>query len=292
MVYLCKGKITLFISALMILVSCSTGYAPVRDLSSASSDSAYKVRLNRPPSNSSAKTYKVKLGDTLYSIAWKYGHNFKALADFNAISGDYTIYQGQVIKINLSDSVIKNRSNLAEKINISNKSSDKSVIKKTSTTIETIKKIKKAPKKAPARQKKSNERKINITKKGAPIRQSNIRWQWPAKGKVVKEFSNENKGLDLSGRLGESVYAAASGIVVYAGNGIIGYGNLIIIKHSEEFLSAYAHNSVIFIKEKSFIKAGEKIAEIGSSGTTKTVLHFEIRKDGKPVNPIKYLPEK
>ena len=130
------------------------------------------------------------------------------------------------------------------------------------------------------------------TAKSSNKSRGKVIWRWPAKGKVVNNFSSENKGLNISGDKGEAVYAAASGEVVYAGNGIIGYGNLIIIKHSPEYLSAYAHNSVILIGEGSRIKGGAKIAEIGSSGTIRTILHFEIRKDGKPVNPLKYLPRK
>ncbi|MEC8428765.1 MAG: peptidoglycan DD-metalloendopeptidase family protein, partial [Pseudomonadota bacterium] len=122
-----------------------------------------------------------------------------------------------------------------------------------------------------------------------------VKWRWPAKGKVIATFSSRNplnKGVDIAGKLGESVVAAGSGVVVYAGSGVRGYGKLMIIKHSETFLSAYAHNRKLLVKEGQSVKAGQKIAEMGSSGTDRNKLHFEIRKEGKPVNPMGYLPKR
>ena len=101
-----------------------------------------------------------------------------------------------------------------------------------------------------------------------------------------------NKGINIASSLGESVMAAAAGTVVYAGTGVRGYGNLVIVRHNDEFLSAYAHASRVLVRENQKIKAGEKIAETGSTGTDKVKLHFEIRKNGKPVNPLSYLPKK
>jgi lipoprotein NlpD len=100
-----------------------------------------------------------------------------------------------------------------------------------------------------------------------------------------------SKGIDIAGSLGESVLAAAAGSVVYAGTGLRGYGNLVIIRHNEKFLSAYAHASRIVVRENESVKAGQKIAEIGSTGTDKVKLHFEIRENGKPVDPLKFLPK-
>jgi len=112
---------------------------------------------------------------------------------------------------------------------------------------------------------------------------------------VIESFSLSgriNKGIDLAGRKGEPVFAAADGKVVYSGTGLVGYGNLIIIKHNETFLSAYAHNSRLLLSEGDIAKAGQKIAEIGSTGANRDKLHFEIRRDGKPVNPMTYLPNR
>jgi lipoprotein NlpD len=123
----------------------------------------------------------------------------------------------------------------------------------------------------------------------APIKQ----WIWPVQGTVINKFESKgigNRGLDIAGRRGEPVRAAASGRVVYSGEGLRGYGRLIIIKHNDDFLSAYAHNDKIFVKENELVKAGQKIASMGSSGAERTKLHFEIRLRGKPVDPLNYLP--
>ena len=120
-------------------------------------------------------------------------------------------------------------------------------------------------------------------------------WIWPVKGPLIQGFSTTgviNKGIDLAGTKGEPVLAAADGKVVYSGTGLVGYGNLIIIKHNETYLSAYGHNSKLLLKEGQWAKAGQKIAEIGSTGTQRDKLHFEIRRNGKPVDPLQYLPKR
>ena len=109
---------------------------------------------------------------------------------------------------------------------------------------------------------------------------------------MVNGFGSNNKGINIAGSGGDPVLSAAPGVVVYAGNGLLGYGNLIIINHNQTYLSAYAHNRRLLVKEQQRVKAGQKIAEIGNSGAAKTMLHFEIRKEGKPVDPIRYLPRR
>ena len=128
----------------------------------------------------------------------------------------------------------------------------------------------------------------------APIA-SNVAWQWPTSGNIIQGFSDTdggNKGIDISGSRGQSVKAAASGRVVYAGNALRGYGNLIIIKHNDDFLSAYAHNDKILVTDQQEVKAGQEIAKMGSSGTNTVKLHFEIRYKGKSVDPIRYVPRR
>ncbi len=123
-------------------------------------------------------------------------------------------------------------------------------------------------------------------------------WTWPTGGKVLTQFvdggagKESNKGIDIAGRAGEPVQAAAAGKVVYAGSGLRGYGNLVIVRHNATYLSAYAHNSKILVKEGQTVTRGQKIAEIGSSDADQPKLHFEIRFQGKPVDPLKYLPER
>jgi lipoprotein NlpD len=120
----------------------------------------------------------------------------------------------------------------------------------------------------------------------------NISWIWPAEGKVVTNFSDGKKGIDIAGKLGQPVLAAGAGKVLYAGSGIRGYGNLVIVKHTNTLLSAYAHNKTIFVKEDQTVNQGQKIAEMGNSDSDAVKLHFEIRHQGKPVDPSKFLPSR
>jgi len=119
---------------------------------------------------------------------------------------------------------------------------------------------------------------------------ANIKWQWPVKGDIVEVFSNVSKGIDISGALGDKIAAAADGKIVYAGNALPGYGNLIIIKHNDDYLTSYSHNQTILIKELQEVKAGQPIATMGDVGASSVRLHFEIRYQAKSVDPLKYLP--
>lgn len=210
----------------------------------------------------------VQKSETLFALAWRYGWDYKALASANNIAYPYTIYPGQKIRIRHSQFASSAPSTGSSKTLTKNKSI------KNSHGPSAYKNSPQAPKPV--------------------VRQSNLGWSWPAKGEVIAKFSTKaptNKGIDISGTLGESVFAAAAGSVVYAGSGLLGYGNLVIIKHDDQFLSAYAHNKELLVKENQEVKAGQTIAEIGSSGTDKVKLHFEIRHKGKPVDPLKYLPK-
>jgi lipoprotein NlpD len=154
--------------------------------------------------------------------------------------------------------------------------------------------------KAPANSKpaKIAEKKTVSDKADAPapeaskpevVAEPGIRLSWPAKGKVTAEFSESNKGIDIAGKVGEPVLAASDGKVVYAGNSLRGYGNLVIVKHDNTYLTAYAHNSKLLVKEGDAVRKGQKIAEMGDTDTNSAKLHFELRVNGKPVNPIPYL---
>lgn len=120
---------------------------------------------------------------------------------------------------------------------------------------------------------------------------SALGWAWPASGKVIEEFhETRNKGIDISGKEGDAVLAAGDGQIVYSGSGLRGYGNLVIIKHTDDYISAYAHNKQILVKQGQAVKRGQRIAELGKSDADTPKLHFEIRRQGKPVDPLKYLP--
>lgn len=211
----------------------------------------------------------VEKGDTLFSIAWTYGWDYHELASTNSIAKPYTIYAGQKIDI-ANPPPYKKPSKVAS-------------VGKTSKPVR--KQEKPATKPVATRQSTPKNKSLD-SKKG---------WNWPAKGKVIDGFSTknpQNKGIDIAGKKGESVNAAAAGTVVYAGKGLRGYGNLVIIKHDSKFLSAYAHTSRILVREKESIKAGQVIAEIGSTGTDRVKLHFEIRRNGRPVDPLQFLPRR
>jgi lipoprotein NlpD len=121
-----------------------------------------------------------------------------------------------------------------------------------------------------------------------------LRWLWPANGPIIQHFTgkNGNNGVDISGRKGTLIRAAANGVVVYAGSGLRGYGQLLIIQHNEVFLSAYAHNQALLVGEGATVRRGQTVAEMGDTDAESPRLHFEIRRDGKPVNPLDYLPDK
>jgi lipoprotein NlpD len=214
----------------------------------------------------------VEKGDTLFSIAWAHGWDYQELASANSISRPYTIYTGQ--KIDISNSA---RYKKSPKV--------RSVGKSTKVT--------KKRKETATRPIQRNNKPVSKPKTAYRTNKSD--WQWPANGSILEGFStknSQNKGIDIVGKKGESVSAAAAGQVVYAGKGLRGYGNLVIIKHDETYLSAYAHASRILVREKEKIKAGQVIAEIGSTGTDRVKLHFEIRKNGRPVDPLRYLPKR
>jgi len=211
----------------------------------------------------------VEKGDTLFSIAWTYGWDYHKLASTNSITKPYVIYAGQKIDI-ANPPMVKKPSKVT------------SVGKSSKPTVK-----KEKPASKPVRTRHTATIKPSLDAKSG--------WKWPAKGKVIERFSSknpQNKGIDISGKKGESVNAAAAGTVVYAGKGLRGYGNLVIIKHDAKFLSAYAHTSRILVREKEKIKAGQIIAEIGSTGTNRVKLHFEIRRNGRPVDPLQFLPKR
>jgi lipoprotein NlpD len=121
--------------------------------------------------------------------------------------------------------------------------------------------------------------------------EDDIAWIWPSNGALIAGFDEvKNKGLKIAGKVGDPVVASADGRVVYAGSGLRGYGNLVILKHNETYLTAYAHNQTLLVKEDQTVRKGQRIADMGSSDADKVMLHFEVRRQGKPVDPAKYLP--
>ncbi len=231
----------------VLLAACAGGRpAPVKDHSSGVRQPTQRV---------------VRLGDTLYSIAWEQGLDFQTLARWNRIDPPYLIKPGQRLRTVAPVSPVHPRNrprNPAPKIA--------------------------APKPRP-RSRPSPAPRPQRASRG---------WVWPTTGRIVAGFSPRagRKGIDISGKYGQPVRSAAAGKVVYAGAGLRGYGKLIIVKHNETFLSAYAHNRKLLVKEGNRVTRGEKIAEMGRSGSNRVELHFEIRRRGSPVDPTRYLPSR
>ncbi|MBU3609530.1 peptidoglycan DD-metalloendopeptidase family protein [Polynucleobacter wuianus] len=204
--------------------------------------------------------YRVKKGDTLARIALDHGQGPRDVAQWNKAENP-----------NFNPNVIE----VGDLILIKPPASAKAVKPVDNKPTASAQKVD-AP--APAE-----------TSKPEVVAEPGIRLSWPAKGKVTGEFNETNKGIDIAGKVGEPVLAAADGKVVYAGNSLRGYGNLVIVKHDNTYLTAYAHNSKLLVKEGDSVRKGQKIAEMGDTDTNAPKLHFELRVNGKPVNPTPYL---
>ncbi|MBM7059819.1 peptidoglycan DD-metalloendopeptidase family protein [Pseudomonas sp. UL073] len=226
--------------------------------------------------------YRVQRGDTLYSIAFRYGWDWKALAARNNIAAPYTIRVGQIIRF---DQQVKPGQNVAKTAPVV-------------TTPATAKPNGSSPPVVVAPPASGTAAPAPVTQAQTPIQpvtRSTTGWAWPANGPLIGKFSSNgslNKGIDIAGELGQPVLAASDGSVVYAGSGLRGYGELVIIKHSDTYVSAYGHNRRLLVREGQQVKAGQTIAEMGSTGADRVKLHFEIRRQGKPVDPLQYLPNR
>ncbi|OZG72473.1 peptidase M23 [Hahella sp. CCB-MM4] len=222
-------------------------------------------------------SHRVSKGDTLYSIAWRYGRDYKELAEINNIPPPYIIKIGQRISLVVPEDYVFRTRKPAPTPAKSSKSTQSPPAQVAS--------------KKPVYKKK--QKPSGTSNKYVPQNVSG--WGWPHPGPIIDTYSvtgEVNKGVDIAGKIGDPVVAAASGEVVYAGSGLLGYGKLVIVNHSETYLSAYAHNRKILVKEGDYVKLGQQIAELGQTGAKRPMLHFEIRKNGKPVDPLTYLPKK
>lgn len=254
----------IIMNIILLLAACSTqSFAPTPDKS--------QIITNRP------KTHIVIPGDTLFSIAWRYGLKYEVLAKHNGISPPYIIRPAQVIRLDVAGVAGSNKQISSTRSPASGTAQRTITSQKSQST--------RQENKTPTVASKTDKKQVW----GAP------QWRWPGKGPLLSSFQGTNalnKGIDLGGKLGEPVFAAANGQVVYSGSGLRGYGKLLIVKHNETFLSAYAHNDRLLVKEGDLVKAGQRIADMGSSGTDRVKLHFEIRRDGTPVDPLKFLPRR
>lgn len=218
--------------------------------------------------------YTVKPGDTLIRIGLDHGQAFKDIARWSSLDNPNRIEVGQVLRVvpPASSAVVTKPVTLASATPVATAPAPAASADKHASSAPTP--ASSAP--APA---------------AAATTEDEINWIWPTNGTVLAGFDEvKNKGLDIGGAAGDPVLAAADGRVVYVGAGLRGYGNLIILKHNNTYLTAYAHNQTLLIKEDQSVRKGQKIAEMGSSDADRVKLHFEVRRQGKPVDPAKYLP--
>ncbi len=299
------------------LASCSQkAPAPVFDLyssnqhitkkSSAKKSRANKARYSHNNQYQSkleqTNQHTVKPGDTLFSIAWYYSVSVESLVVNNKLKNN-RIYPGQKLTLRSQKtqaSEIFDPESLVLALN--NEVLAKPIKSKVRKPLNTNRAKNKRSTKKHSNSKLAVSASNNLVDKRQssfvnkkPIKNNNLNWIWPADGSILSRFSNNNnanRGLDIAGSKGQAVRASAPGKVVYEGNGLKGYGNLVIIKHDNNYLSAYAHNDKVYVSENEVVKAGQRIADIGDSGTKRTKLHFEIRYKGKPVDPLNYLPQR
>jgi lipoprotein NlpD len=263
MTMIVRRALTAFL--IVLLAACQSGYQTTQNRQRSSVKPA-KAPAQSAPKTDGAGSVTVQAGDTVFGIAFRAGLNYRDVAAWNGIEEPYTIQVGQ--KLRLSPPSASMGAKAPKTIPVL--PNQKTVLSKTVPAGEPV-----------------------PVKPATPVL-SNIAWQWPAKGEIIGRYiagDKTNQGINIAGGNGQDIAAAADGTVVYSGAGLIGYGELLIIKHSNEWISAYAHNSKRLVAEGVRVKAGQHIAEMGQTGSVRTMLHFEIRRNGKPVDPLLYLPK-
>lgn len=266
-------------------------------------------------------SYVVMKGDTLYSIAFRQGVDFRDLAQWNGIAAPYTIWAGQRLTLSpparTAAAPVAATPSHASAVPATAASANSAPVfepiappahSSASASAPVAAASSTPPSAKPAAPAAAGTSVVPVAGVPAPVPAtlpppapaaagvsrvtSGVQWRWPADGSLVGRFQSGDAipGIEIAGKSGDAVRAAADGVVVYSGNGLVGYGELVIIKHNDSFLSAYGHNSKRLVKEGQRVSMGQQIAEMGSTGTTRVELGFQIRKDGNPVDPLGYLP--
>jgi lipoprotein NlpD len=274
-------KTLLSLAGLAVLVACSTAHrpAPVEDRSAMAkappppviaSSTQPEAAKPLPGAENAGKPgyYTVQRGDNLTRIGLDHGQAWRDLARWNNISNPDVIEVGQVVRVTPPGSTVENSGVVVRPVAQNGQSNAQQTNPQASAA----------------------NKPVPVAPPAPAAAGEDIAFAWPASGSVIAGFDEaKNKGLDIGGKAGDAVLAAADGQVVYAGAGLRGYGNLVILKHNNTYLTAYAHNQKLLVKEDQKVRKGDKIAEMGSSDADRVKLHFEVRKQGKPVDPAKFL---
>ncbi len=291
------GSILAMVAVGLVLGGCSSrslNHAPVEDRGTAGAKSASAVMdpntqpVKQPQGFENAGKpgyYTIKPGETLIRIGLDHGQSYKDIARWSGVENANHIEVGQVLRVipPVAAAAVVAPGAVSKPVT-------SSVV--TPVTSSPAQAASAAVKPASAAPLPASSTPVAVTSAAvASTSEDEIAWIWPTNGAVLAGFDEvKNKGLDIGGVAGEPVLAAADGRVVYVGAGLRGYGNLIILKHNNIYLTAYAHNQTLLIKEDQSVRKGQKIAEMGSSDADRVKLHFEVRRQGKPVDPAKYLP--
>lgn len=280
--------------------------APVEERGGAPAAAKPAATVATAATDSRAGYHTVKKGDTLYSIALDNGQDYKDVAAWNNLDNPNRIMIGQQLRVTPPDNGAPVA--VAKPVTSSAPVEVKPATAPASSNTETLKREPKGGKLAyseealaKARQGEAVDKPVEAKPEQKPaeskpaekpvVAGDEVEWMWPANGKPMASFADGGgKGIDIAGKAGDPVLAAASGVVSYAGAGLRGYGNLVVLRHNATYLSVYAHNSKILVKEKQTVAKGQKIAEMGSTDAESPRLHFEIRHQGKPADPQKFLP--
>lgn len=234
-------------------------------------------------------TYVVRRGDTLYSIALAFGQDFRDIARWNALDDPSKLAVGQALRVAPPEEDAATAA-VAAAVPVAPTAAVQARPLGAAPAAEAPVPLPPAANAAPSVAPAAKAAETTTPAAVAAI-DTGFAWQWPAAGSVIATFDEaRNKGIGIAGKEGDPVVAASDGQVVYSGSGLRGYGNLVIIKHTDDFISAYAHNRQILVKQGQAVKRGQRIAELGKTDSSVPKLHFEIRQRGKPVDPLKYLP--
>jgi lipoprotein NlpD len=314
--------------SLVILSACAQTQVSVKPVSNSSAPqkipaktpAAVKSTLVKP-SIKNQESYVVEAGDTLYGIASRAGLSYLDVASWNTIGEPFTVKLGQRIRLRPPQDALPTPMMPVENTPVA--ASEKSpvakppiaatnpIVARTPDTISSTKPVPSSPivtkpldtkpaLKPPGEQKPVDTKPVDakpvVAKpiEGGSASTSAIAWRWPTQGNLIARYvqgDQTQQGINIAGKSGQPINAAGDGTVVYSGAGLVGYGELIIIKHSNEWLSAYAHNKKRLVVEGAKVKAGDQIAEMGRTGVIRDMLHFEIRRNGKPVDPLLFLPK-